>query len=215
VLTDAATAAALGTNFDVRVTPTLTTVTVISGLVRVRNKQGSVLVRANQQTAVAPGQKPQPPVPVNGPTTIGWTHGMPSPTPDFILVPSLTKVTNPNAPELTINAASGIGVWDHPRDGGQWKVTYTFTVPQTITPGTKATVTVGIEVSNVNPEQPILFQMGVRAPDFAQAFDIHYPNPASGSKTFTIPISASYSAKELTIIISFVSAEVDYVYRRT
>jgi hypothetical protein len=45
--------------------------------------------------------------------------------------------------------------------------------PQRITPGTKATVTVGIEVSNVNPEQPIGFQIGVRAPDFAQAYSLN------------------------------------------
>lgn len=154
---------------------------------------------------------------------VAWAPGSTSPTgpcgstrtATLTLVPSLTKITNPNAPELTIDAAGGIAVWDHPRDGGQWKVRYTFKVPQRITAGKKAKVTVGMQVSNVNPEQPILFQMGVRAPDFAQAFSIHYPNPASGSKTFKIPISASYSAKELTIIISFVSAEVTYVYRRT
>jgi hypothetical protein len=146
---------------------------------------------------------------------------LPGKTGAFTLVRSLTEVKNPNAPELTIDAAGGQATWDHTGPyggagkGGEWKVEYTFDVPQTLTPGKTSSVTARMNVSSVQPEQPILFQMGVRAPDFAQAFDLHYPNPASGSKTFKIPISASYKdAKDLFVIVSFVSAEVVYHYRR-
>jgi hypothetical protein len=50
-------------------------------------------------------------------------------------------VANPNAPELTIDAAGGKAVWDHTGanggagKGGEWKVTYTWKVPGTLTPG--------------------------------------------------------------------------------
>jgi hypothetical protein len=143
-------------------------------------------------------------------------------TGSFALVPSLTEVKNPNAPELKIAAGGGTAVWDHTGPyggagkGGEWKVTYAFNVPGALTPGKSSSVTAGMTVSDVQPEQPILFQMGVRAPDFAQALNINYPNPASISKTFTIPISASYkTAKELFIVVGVVSAEVIYHYRRS
>jgi hypothetical protein len=43
----------------------------------------------------------------------------------------------------------------------------------------------------------------------------HYPNPPSGSKTFTAPLSAGYADfKEIVIIVGINSAEVPYVYRR-
>lgn len=140
----------------------------------------------------------------------------------FTLVSSLTEVKNPNAPELTIDAAGGKATWDHTGPfggagkGGEWKVEYTFNVPQTLTPGKSSSVTVGLAASNVQPEQPLFIQMTVRAPDFAQALSINYPNPAQASKTFTIPISAGLKdAKELFVVIGVVSAEVIYHYRRS
>jgi hypothetical protein len=139
----------------------------------------------------------------------------------FKLVASLTEVKNPNAPELTINAAGGTAVWDHTGQfggagkGGEWRVDFTFKVPQTLTPGKSSPLTLGLQVSNVRPEQPILFQVGARAPDFKGVFGVHYPNPAGASKTFAIPIPASYKdAKELIVIADVVSAEVIYHYRR-
>ncbi len=139
----------------------------------------------------------------------------------FRLVSNLTEVKNPNAPELTIDAAGGKATWDHTGPfggagkGGEWKVAYTWTLPQTLTPGKSASVRAGLAVSNVQPEQRLFVQMGVRAPDFAQAVDVNYPSPAASSKTFTIPISAGYKdQKELLVVITVVSAEVIYHYRR-
>ena len=86
---------------------------------------------------------------------------------------------------------------------------------QTLTPGKSSSLTLGLKVSNVQPEQPLALQIGARAPDFKQAVSINYPNP-SASKTFAIPISASYKdAKELFVIVDVVSAEVIYHYRRS
>jgi hypothetical protein len=83
-----------------------------------------------------------------------------------------------------------------------------------LTPGKSAEVTVGLKVSNVEPEQPLFVQMTVHAPDFAQAVSVHYPSPAENEKTFTIPIAASYKdANDLTITIGVESAQVIYHYR--
>ena len=149
----------------------------------------------------------------------------PTPSPaagSFRLIASLTEVKNPNAPELTVNAAAGTAVWDHTGQyggagkGGEWKVAFRFVVPQTLTPGKSSSLTLGLQVSNVQPQQPILFQIGARAPDFKQILNVHYPNPAGASKTFAIPISAGYKDfKELLVIADVVSAEVIYHYRRS
>ena len=140
----------------------------------------------------------------------------------FTLVPSLTEVKNPNAPELTIKAAGGTAVWDHTGQyggagkGGEWRVDFTFKVPQTLTPGKSSSLTLGLQVSNVQPQQPLLLQIGARAPDFKRIVDVHYPNPAGASKTFAIPVSAGYKDfKELLVIVDVVSAEVIYHYRRS
>jgi hypothetical protein len=133
-----------------------------------------------------------------------------------------TKVTNPNTPELTINAAGGTAVDDHTGPnggegkGGEWRVTYTFKVPQSLTPGKAASVSLSLKAEMVKPEQPLFIQMTVRAPDFAQPLSINYPNPSQAAKTFTIPISASYKdAKDLYIVVGVVSAEITYIYHRS
>ena len=52
-----------------------------------------------------------------------------------------TKVTNPSAPEVTVDAAGGKIIWNHTGQyggagkGGEWKVDCTFKVPKTITAG--------------------------------------------------------------------------------
>jgi hypothetical protein len=132
----------------------------------------------------------------------------------FHLVPRLTTISNPNSRELTIDAAAGRGVVKHCCDGGGWNITFAFKVPPTLTPGKTAHVTLGMRISNVRPEQPLLMQITALAPGFAQAFSIDYPHPTSGSKTFALPVLASSSsAKELTIQIGFDSASVTYTYR--
>jgi hypothetical protein len=58
--------------------------------------------------------------------------------------------------------------------------------------------------------------MSARAPDFARALSINYPNPAQAEQTFTFPISAGHKDfKDIVIVISVVSAEVIYTYHRT
>jgi hypothetical protein len=132
-----------------------------------------------------------------------------------------TKVTNPNAPELTIDAAGGKAVWDHTGPyggagkGGEWKVTYTWQVPRTLTPGKSASVTLSLKADSVEPSQPLLVQMSARAPDFRQDLSINYPSPAQAAKTYTMPLSAGYKDfKDLVVIVSVVSAEVTYTYHR-
>jgi cell wall-associated NlpC family hydrolase len=151
--------------------------------------------------------------------SFSWSTPTTSEASSFVL--ASTKVTNPNAPELTVDAAGGTAVDDHTGpyggagNGGSWKVRYTFTVPRTLTAGKSAAVPVGIQMSDVDPVQPLGIQMTVRAYDFAQPYSIHYPEQAAGSHTFTIPISASYNDyKDLFIIVSVVSAEITYTYHR-
>jgi hypothetical protein len=79
VQTAAALAAAIGSEFDVRVTGKNSVVTVIEGSVRVTNKQGSVIVKTGQRTTVAPNQAPTPPKSVDSSTTVSWVHTIPPP----------------------------------------------------------------------------------------------------------------------------------------
>jgi hypothetical protein len=132
-----------------------------------------------------------------------------------------TKVSNPNAPELTIDAAGGKAIWDHTGQyggagkGGEWRVDYTFKVPKTLTAGKRFAITLGLAVSNAVPVQPLLMQIGARSPDFVDSVSVNYPNPASASKTFSVPLSAGYKAyKDIAVIVGFVSAEVTFVYHR-
>jgi hypothetical protein len=172
-----------------------------------RSTQGAVVSEAPPRCKTP---APKPPAP---PTQAGA----------FNLVAGLTEVKNANPPELTVNAG-GTAVWNHTGEfggagkGGEWRVDFTWKVPQTLTPGKSSSLTLGLQVSNVRPEQPILFQIGARAPDFKQVLDINYPNPAGDSKTYAIPVSAGWkdakTVKELVVIIDVVGAEVVYHYRR-
>jgi hypothetical protein len=132
-----------------------------------------------------------------------------------------TKVTNPNAPELTINAAAGTATWDHTGPyggagkGGEWKVEYTFKVPRTLTAGKSASVSLALKAVLVEPVQPLSVGMSARAPDFRQDLSINYPNPAQASKTYTVPISSGYKDfKDIVIVVSVVSAEITFTYHR-
>ena len=130
-------------------------------------------------------------------------------------------MTNPNAPELTIEAAGGKAVWDHTGayggagKGGEWKITYTWQVPKTLTPGKSASVSLSLKAESVEPSQPLFVQMSARGPDFRQDLSINYPSLAQAAKTYTMPVSAGYKDfKDLVVIVSFVSAEVTYTYHR-
>jgi hypothetical protein len=73
----------------------------------------------------------------------------------------------------------------------------------------------GLAVSDAVPVQPLAMAIGARAPDFVGQVPVNYPNPASASKTFTVPLSESYKEfKDLVVIVGFVSAEVTYTYHR-
>ena len=128
-------------------------------------------------------------------------------------------VTNPNAKELTINATGGTALWDHPRDGGAWKVEFTFTVPRTLTPGKSFALTLGIKVDRQEPNNPNSYGMSARAPDFAQSLNITAPATMQAAKTFTVPFSASFQAatdiKDVYIVIDIVNAEVTFTYHRS
>jgi hypothetical protein len=99
-------------------------------------------------------------------------------------------------------------------NGGNWKVTYTWKVPQSLVPGKSTSITLGIQAESVDPVQPLFIQMTAYAPDFAQAFSINYPNPAGGSKTFPLPLAADQQdSKEITVTVGVLSAQVIYHYK--
>ena len=134
---------------------------------------------------------------------------------------STIKVTNPNAPELTIDAAGGTALWNHTGvyggagKGGEWKIEYTFKVPRTLSPGKSSSISLSLEAGSVKPEQPLSIGMSATAPDFKGTLSINYPSPAKASKVFTFPISAGYKDfKEIEIRVGVVSAEVIYTYQR-
>ena len=89
ISTATAVASALGTVFDVRITPPgpsagrpvlppgTTTVSVVTGVVRVSNGYGSVRVPAGRWTHVRPGQAPTRPTAHNAGADIRWATGLP------------------------------------------------------------------------------------------------------------------------------------------
>jgi ferric-dicitrate binding protein FerR (iron transport regulator) len=97
IQTAAATSSAIGTHFDVWITPKLgpygqvpkgyrkdqmikpagtTTVSVVAGLVKVSTAYGSVTVKAGQWTHVRPGQAPTTPNGHNARQDIAWTSSL-------------------------------------------------------------------------------------------------------------------------------------------
>ncbi|MGZ8794705.1 MAG: hypothetical protein ACXW0F_08700 [Gaiellaceae bacterium] len=143
----------------------------------------------------------------------------PTQTGSFVL--ASTKVTNPGAPEFTIDAAGGKAVWNHTGQfggagkGGEWKVDYSFKVPKTLVAGKSFSLTLALVISNVLPVQPLLVEFGARAPDFGGRASANYPNPPSDTKTFAVPLSAGYkNSKEVVVVVAFNSIdEVIYTYR--
>jgi hypothetical protein len=55
------------------------------------------------------------------------------------------------------------------------------------------------------------FQPSGRVPGFVGRVSVNYPNPASASKTFVVPLSAGYrEVKEIVVVVGFGSAEVTF-----
>jgi sugar lactone lactonase YvrE len=73
VRTANAIATAIGTNFDIRAAGSNSTITVVSGAVKVASHGGDVTVHANQQTTVTGHAAPTPPKAVDAAAVIGWT----------------------------------------------------------------------------------------------------------------------------------------------
>jgi hypothetical protein len=151
--------------------------------------------------------------------------GLPAPsTPGtYTLDPNLTKVTNLLGSEMTVTStATGQGIDDHTGPnggegkGGEWRTEYHWAVPTTLVPGKAAAIYIAINVSQVNPEQPILFQISARAPDFSQVLPCHYPNPSSASKTYTVPIAADQAGQsQIQVLIDFDDVDVAFTYKPT
>lgn len=149
--------------------------------------------------------------------------GLPAPAPAqaYTLVPSLTKVTNLLGSEMTItDTASGQGIDDHTGPnggagkGGEWRTEYHWAVPTTLVPGKTAAIYLAINVTQVNPQQPILFQMSARAPDFAQTLACHYPNPSSISKTYVVPIAVDEAGQaQIQVLVDFDDVDVAFTYK--
>lgn len=80
VQTATAVAAAIGTNFVVKMIRKATIFVVVHGAVTVSNKYGpSQVVKTSQASLVLPKQAPQPPQHVNVAQYVNWTNGMPAP----------------------------------------------------------------------------------------------------------------------------------------
>jgi hypothetical protein len=79
VKTDNAVAAAIGTNFLVRIVGGGSYFMVLRGAVLVTNQYGRELVRAEQGTFVQPGKPPEPAYPVDATHAISWTGAFPAP----------------------------------------------------------------------------------------------------------------------------------------
>jgi DNA-binding beta-propeller fold protein YncE len=73
VVTAAATASAIGTNFDVRVKGKRSVFIVVAGSLLVKNRKGNVTVARNQETTVVANKPPTTPAPVDAEAAIGWT----------------------------------------------------------------------------------------------------------------------------------------------
>ncbi len=148
------------------------------------------------QAQPKPKPKPQPPTQAGSFTLVGVTKD---------------DVKNPNAVELTIDAPAMKATDDHPASlgGGQWLVEFTWKLPQTLTPGKTSSVTLGIKVES-NPGQNT-FGLIVLAPGLAQ--QLLGKDSVTQMYEFTVPVG-NKDAKDLTITIRVLSAEVIYHYRR-
>jgi hypothetical protein len=127
-------------------------------------------------------------------------------------VDAAKDITNPNAVTLTIDAANNKATNENKPElgGGRHKVEYSWKLPRTLTPGEKSSVTLKIAVI----DDPSRSQWGLRvlAPGLAQQL-LARDEPVERTYGFTVP-AGDKDAKELTIRIHILSAEVIYHYRR-
>ena len=78
VQTAAATASAIGTEFDGRWGGGTSRYIVVEGALLVKNQYGTVLVKANQETTVRKGHAPTPPKAVDAQAAVSWTKSLPA-----------------------------------------------------------------------------------------------------------------------------------------
>src|SRR5947209_3496429 len=102
-----AVAAALGTNFDVKVTHGKVFITVVGGRVDVRNPGGRVRVRPNQQTGVIGRGGPSRPKHVNAQAITAWTRGLNA--------AGWVSITPPNQQSRSFSSISALAVGGHGR----------------------------------------------------------------------------------------------------
>ncbi len=79
LIADAATAAAIGTEYDVQVTGPRARFVVLHGALQVTSAGHLVVVKSNFQTFVTQGQAPLPPTPVDAEAVFAWNDGIPTP----------------------------------------------------------------------------------------------------------------------------------------
>jgi hypothetical protein len=80
VVTAEATASAVGTRFDLKVSRTTTSLTVIEGAVLFSAPTGRVVVTTGERSTVRKGKAPTRPVPVNALAATAWTKKLPPPS---------------------------------------------------------------------------------------------------------------------------------------
>jgi tripartite motif-containing protein 71 len=79
IIASGATAAAIGTEYDVQVSNTTARFVVLHGALRVTSAGKLVVVKTNHQTFVKKGLPPLPPSPVDAEAIFAWNDGIPTP----------------------------------------------------------------------------------------------------------------------------------------
>ena len=134
----------------------------------------------------------------------------------FVRVDAKTEINNAQGTKkLKINPAGTADFTTDPAEGGaQWKVHFTWKVPETIVAGEniQGAIKIGLTVSDVQPDQPLSNGINALAPDFAQQVIANYPSSASVSKSYDYKLSAGQTLP-FTITIGFLSSSVVYHYQ--
>ena len=79
IKTAAAVAAAVGTEFDIKIVPGGVKFIVVRGVLRVKNRFGKQFVKNNHESIVIANHPPQAPQPVDASKAAAWTGGLPTP----------------------------------------------------------------------------------------------------------------------------------------
>ena len=87
---------------------------------------------------------------------------------------------------------------------------------QTLVAGQDASLTLGIDITDVSSSRPLTVQIGALAPGFTLALATNYPDQPKVSMDYKIPIAADAAgAKEMTLTVGMLSAHVIYHYEAT